>query len=80
MIDKENFLKNIEMLEKEYSFKEGYKIIILPMGYYRKIRCSIYIIKPWQTTKPNAAQLKILSDERGNSYEVEKNITKSPLT
>ncbi len=78
MISKESFLKNIEEYERQYSFKEGYKILYCPWDTIGKSDVAFISLNPGRP--PSNADLKILSDERGNSYEVEKFTTESPLT
>ena len=70
MISKEGFLKNIEEYERQYSFKEGYKILYCPWDTIGKSDVAFISLNPGRP--PSYADLKILSDERGNSYEVEK--------
>ena len=59
-------------------FSEGYKILYVPwetLGRSETVFLSLNLGRP-----PNGAVLETLSDERGNSYEVERETTASPIT
>jgi hypothetical protein len=78
MISKNEVLTSINKYQKIYSFKEGYKILYCPWDTIGKSDVAFISLNPGKP--PNSSELQLLSDERGNSYEVEKYTTKSPLT
>jgi len=78
MINKSEIEKDILQYEKQYNFSNGYKLLYCPWSTLGKVDTAFISLNPGDP--PNSAELKILSDERGNSYEVEQFTTKSPLT
>tara|TARA_B100001750_G_C15518284_1_gene609169 strand:- start:3157 stop:3807 length:651 start_codon:yes stop_codon:yes gene_type:complete len=74
--------KEIESLiidaEKEYGFKQGYKLLYVPWETIYKAKIAFISVNPGNP--PDNADLRVLSDENGNSYQVEEDVTKSPLT
>ena len=59
-------------------FKEGYKILYGPWNSIHNAKIVFLSLNPG--TAPQGADLFTLSDERGNSYEVERYTTASPIT
>lgn len=63
---------------KVLKFTEGYKILYAPWSTIGTTDTAFLSLNPGRP--PMAAELETLSDERGNSYEVERYITASPIT
>ncbi|MES2914183.1 MAG: hypothetical protein V4753_03590 [Pseudomonadota bacterium] len=59
-------------------FREGYKILYVPWETLGKSDTVFLSLNPGRP--PHNAALNTLSDERGNSYEVERTTTASPIT
>lgn len=59
-------------------FTEGYKILYAPWATIGTTDTVFLSLNPGRP--PAGAALETLSDERGNSYEVERHITASPIT
>lgn len=78
MIDKDDYLEKIQEYEKQYTFTDGYKILYCPWSSIGNLNTAFISLNPGKS--PINADLKTISDERGNSYEVEKFTTQSPLT
>ncbi len=78
MINKNEFEKTVYEYEKKFNFSYGFKILYCPWNTIGKADTAFISLNPGKP--PQSADIKTLSDERGNSYEVEKYITKSPIT
>ena len=76
-MDKNDWVNKLESIEKVYDFKKGYKLLYCPWDTIGKSSTAFVSLNPGNA--PVNANLRLISDERGNSYEVEKNITKSPI-
>lgn len=63
---------------KALGFTEGYKILYAPWSTIGKTDIVFLSLNPGRP--PAGAELETLSDERGNSYEVERHVTASPIT
>lgn len=63
---------------KVWNFSEGYKILYVPWRTIGETDTVFLSLNPGRA--PCDADLCTLSDERGNSYEVEKSVTASPIT
>ena len=66
--------------EKKLQFPDGYKLLFCPWETLanKSIKTAFISLNPGKA--PDGADLKVISDERGNSYEVEEFTTASPLT
>ena len=78
MMDKNYWQNKLSTLERDYSFHEGYKLLFSPWNTIQKANHAFISLNPGRA--PDGADLRVISDERGNSYEVEEFTTKSPLT
>ncbi len=78
MVNRKDLLNKIKYFEKKYKFKDGYKMLYCPWNTIGNSEVAFISLNPGKP--PNIAELKLLSDERGNSYELERNTTESPLT
>ncbi|SVD71113.1 uncharacterized protein METZ01_LOCUS423967, partial [marine metagenome] len=75
MLKKKQIEKEITEAERTFNFQEGYKILYVP---WRTINTSgVALISLNPGVPPENADLRVISDERGNSYEKDKYITKS---
>ncbi len=63
---------------EQLNFTEGYKILYVPWRTIGAADTVFLSLNPGRA--PQGAELHTLSDERGNSYEVEREVTASPLT
>ena len=66
-------------IETKYNFSEGYKLLYCPWSTINQSSIAFISLNPG-SKMPDEADMRILSDERGNSYEVERHTTKSPIT
>lgn len=78
MLDYEYWDKQIASDAQRLGFKEGYKILYCPWETISNSDTVFLSLNPGRP--PQGADLFTLSDERGNSYEVEKYTTSSPIT
>jgi hypothetical protein len=63
---------------KLLKFEDGYKILYCPWATIGRAETAFLSLNPGKP--PIGVDLYTLTDERGNSYEVEKEITRSPIT
>jgi hypothetical protein len=70
--------RRISKAATELGFNEGYKILYVPWSTIGASDTIFLSLNPGRA--PYDAALSTLSDERGNSYEVEASTTRSPLT
>lgn len=63
---------------KKLNFTEGYKILYVPWRTIGETDTVFLSLNPGRP--PHGADLYTLSDERGNTYEVERAVTASPIT
>ena len=64
--------------ERTYDFQEGFKLLYVPWKTILTSKIAFISLNPGKP--PKNADLRVISDERGNSYEVEEFTTESPLT
>ena len=64
--------------ESKYNFAQGYKLLYVPWKTIDFAKIAFISLNPGKP--PENADLRVISDENGNSFEVEVDITKSPLT
>lgn len=70
-----------EKLKKEYKrlgLSEGYKLLFCPWKTYQKADVAFISLNPGRL--PEGAEPCVFSDERGNSYDVERHIARSPIS
>lgn len=70
--------KRVRDIGRAVGFAEGYKILYAPWATIGTTDTVFLSLNPGRP--PAGAELETLSDERGNSYEVERYITASPIT
>jgi len=80
----ENSMTKVEWLsvlkdsEKTLGFTNGFKPLYCPWKTLHTAKVAFLSLNPGRA--PDNAEMRVTSDERGNSYEVEKYTTRSPLT
>ncbi|MAR94809.1 MAG: hypothetical protein CMD46_00350 [Gammaproteobacteria bacterium] len=75
---KQDFERLITKAESKYNFKQGYKLLYVPWKTIDLAKITFISLNPGEP--PEDADLRVISDENGNSYEEEVEVTKSPLT
>ena len=66
----------LKSAEKKYNFSDGFKLLYCPWDNISSSNIAFISLNPGNA--PENAELRMVSDERGNSYEIEMDITKSP--
>lgn len=77
-MDKGHWRLRLDSVAAEYGFKEGYKLLYCPWATISNSSVAFISLNPG--SMPSGMEENLVSDERGNSYFVEKEYTKSPLT
>ena len=67
----------LKSAEKKYNFSDGFKLLYCPWDNISSSNIAFISLNPGNA--PENAELRMVSDERGNSYEIEMDITKSPI-
>jgi uracil-DNA glycosylase len=67
----------LEGAEKKFRFSDGFKLLYCPWSNISSSNIAFISLNPGNA--PENAELRMVSDERGNSYEIEMDITKSPI-
>jgi hypothetical protein len=75
---REEIEHELTALEAEYGFSLGYNLMYSPWGTQEFAQAAFISLNPGRS--PDDQDRHIVSDERGNSYEVERLTTRSPLT
>ena len=70
--------KKLSDADKRYNFFDGYKLLYCPWETIHEVKIAFISLNPGKP--PQNAELREVSDERGNSYWVERKITESPIT
>ena len=78
MMNQEEWTKILEEKEAELGFNAGFKFVYGPWATLDNAEIAFLSLNPGRA--PDAAEMRTISDERGNSYEVEQFTTKSPIT
>ena len=78
MLSKIDWLKKLETVEQLHQFTDGFKLLYCPWKTIEVAEIAFISLNPGKP--PAGAELRVLSDERGNSYEIEQHITRSPIT
>jgi hypothetical protein len=68
----------LRQAEAAHGFDQGYKLLYCPWRTLEGSDLTFLSLNPGRP--PNDAELRVVSDERGNSYEVERAVTQSPIT
>ena len=77
-MDKDKWFRKLSEAEKNNNFPDGYKLLYCPWRTIPLAETAFISLNPGKP--PKNAELKEVSDERGNSYVVERAITESPIT
>lgn len=77
-MNKELWSEKLSLTYSEYGCLDGYKLLYCPWETIEKAKVAFISLNPGEP--PEDADLEVISDERGNSYEVEMLTTKSPIT
>jgi hypothetical protein len=64
--------------ERELGFHQGFKMLFGPWATLDTADVAFLSLNPGRA--PDNAEMRVVSDERGNSYYVEQEITRSPIT
>ena len=75
---RESWSDRLRQAEAAHGFDQGYKLLYCPWETLQGSDLTFLSLNPGRP--PNDAELRVLSDERGNSYEVERAVTQSPIT
>ena len=78
MISKRDIEIEIKCIERQYNFTEGYHLLYSPWDTLDFAEIVFISLNPGRSR--TGQEQRILSDERGNSFEVERFKTVSPLT
>jgi hypothetical protein len=78
MLTKSIWQDKITEVERAHQFVDGYKLLCCPWATIDVAQVAFVSLNPGKP--PKGADLRVLSDERGNSYEVEQFNTESPIT
>jgi|TARA_B100000315_G_scaffold167405_1_gene155940 hypothetical protein len=76
---KEWWEDRLNKLEKSHSFNLGYKLLCCPWKTIEDATHAFISLNPGAAT-PVDAQIRCTSEERGNSYFIERYTTRSPIT
>jgi uracil-DNA glycosylase len=76
--EKNYVLDVLTRLEQENSFKDGFKLLYCPWERLNDARVAFISLNPGRA--PVDYETRTIEDTRGNSYIVERDTTKSPLT
>ncbi|MFG6585384.1 hypothetical protein [Sulfitobacter sp. 1A12779] len=68
----------LKQTEATHGFDQGYKLLYSPWRTLGDSDLTFLSLNPGRA--PNDAELRVVSDERGNSYQVERATTQSPIT
>lgn len=78
MINKIKLEHKIKKFESLYNFNNGYELLCCPWSTLDSSKIAFISLNPGKP--PNIKQLKMISNESGNSYEIDRYMTKSPIT
>ena len=70
--------KKLLAADREFGFPDGYKLLYSPWETISHAKTAFISLNPGRP--PVNEPLQMVSDERGNSYEVEQETTASPIT
>ena len=77
-MNKQQWINEIKLNEAKYNFKNGFKLLYCPWETIEKSKFAFISLNPG--VLPDDEDDSIISDERGNSYLIERDYSKSPLT
>ena len=77
-LDRAQWEDALRSREQQLGYTQGYKLLFCPWATLKRARVAFISLNPGRP--PDGADLRVVSDERGNSYEVERSYTASPIT
>lgn len=77
-MDRGQWFDELSITERNLGLSQGFKFLYCPWITRETARIAFLSLKPG--IAPHGADLRVVSDERGNSYEVERHTTRSPIT
>lgn len=75
---RDDWISLLDRAERELGFEAGYKFLYGPWASLEGRKVGFFSLNPGRP--PDDAEPRTISDERGNSYEVEQQTTRSPIT
>ena len=82
-MNKDYWKEKLSTLERDYNFEDGYKLLYSPWDTIGKVKTAFVSLNPGKAAAGDKAlgpaKSRVVSEERGNSYEIEASLTKSPL-
>lgn len=79
-LDRDEWQKRLVKLESMYGYRHGFKLLYCPWStLFEGCEVAFLSMNPAGRT-PDDADPRTVSDERGNSYRIERYTTKSPIT
>ncbi len=78
-MNRADWAARLEADEKTLGFADGYKLLYSSWATLGTARAAFISLNPGGRV-PAGAEMRVVSDERGNSYEVERHTTQSPIT
>lgn len=78
MKSREEWYEKLVSEETRLGYDMGWKFLYCPWSTIEKAKVGFVSLNPGRA--PNNTLIRTVSDESGNSYEVEKNVTQSPIT
>ena len=79
-LDRDEWQRRLVKLESRYGYADGFKLLYCPWStLFEGCEVAFLSMNPGGRT-PDSADLRTVSDERGNSYRIERYTTKSPIT
>jgi hypothetical protein len=78
-MNREHWNDLLKNAETSHGFAEGFKLLYCPWSVLGGSEMTFLSLNPGSLL-PNNTEIRCVSDERGNSYEVERYTTRSPIT
>lgn len=77
-MERDSWENELRHAEAELGFGDGFKFVYGPWATLRQGEVAFISLNPGKA--PDGATLRMVSDERGNSYGVERSTSRSPIT
>ncbi len=79
-LERDEWQAHLLELESRYGYANGFKLLYCPWStLFKGCEVAFLSMNPGGKT-PDSADLRAVSDERGNSYRIERYTTRSPIT
>lgn len=78
-MDQDDWIRELEQAEDEYSFRDGYKFVYGPWDTLDNTEVAFLSLNPGKASPRHRDIIREIADERGNTYEVEQWTTVSPI-